>query len=52
MTSDAKRKLKPCENNVWYLLATAHNPQTGDNFYEINNGLAARNRATWNRYVA
>ena len=50
MTDDAKPKLKPCEDNVWYRLATVHGVQSGNYFHDIDFDLAAKNRATWNRY--
>lgn len=50
MTNDAKRPLKPANENPWYLLATLYG--------ELGNGrwpdtkLVDRNRRAWNRWAA
>jgi len=45
----AERKLKPAAGNPWYVLATIHGEQTGEG---IETNLLARNRRTWNRWIA
>jgi hypothetical protein len=45
--ADAKPKLKPAEDNPWYLLATLHGKPD-----RIGERRQAKNRVAWNRYYA
>lgn len=44
-----ERKLKPAVENPWYILATVHGEQSGE---EIDWDTHAKNRRTWNRWVS
>lgn len=47
--TDDQIELRPANENPWYVLATYHGEQTGDEFDE---DLHAKNRKVWNRWVA
>ncbi len=47
--TDDQIKLRPANENPWYVLATYHGEQTGDEFDE---DLHAKNRDIWNRWMA
>lgn len=46
----AKPKLRPANENPWYLLATIYGEQPEGDFVDWD--LHARNRRAWNRYIA
>ncbi len=47
--TDDQIELRPANENPWYVLATYHGEQTGD---EFNEDLHAKNRVVWNRWMA
>lgn len=48
-----KPELKPANENPWYLLAMLHEEQGGKDGHEpINQELHAKNRLSWNRFMA
>lgn len=52
-TSDDKPKLKPANQNPWYVLATLHGEQTeGAKAWDPDTELHAKNRRDWNKWAS
>lgn len=47
--TDDQIEMRPANENPWYVLATYHGEQTGD---ELDKDLHAKNREVWNRWMA